>query len=229
MLLQPKDTMHNYLVWDSKVIDPDAEPRVTDAYAKGYVFVRTGKGKMNQTRSVRIALARYIPTSENRRVKRKTEDLVMTVRKLPLLKCSETWAIQKMGKDYYQAKFGPGVFSGNKLNQLLSSENASNFNILFTFIIQDEIFGHAIAYANGSLLHYAYPFYRFDINVGNYGIKMMIMAVEWAQQTDKSYTYLGSATKPTDGYKLQFSGLQWYNRNKWCEDLEMLKSIIQKP
>lgn len=222
--------MTKYLSWDQKQVDTTNISLVTEAYDSGYVFTRTGKGVMNQTRSVRVDLMKFAPNSENRRVLRKTEDLGMEITELPLSESEYSWEIQKLGKDFYTKKFGEGTFSANKIKQLITDPENSNFNILMKFTIGGKNFGYAICYTNEQLLHYAYPFYDLDMETGNYGMGMMLKAILWAQETGRKYVYIGSATKPADKYKLQFDGLEWFDRDKgWQTDIAKLKEIIKNP
>jgi len=43
-----------------------SEKNIAEMYDHGYVFTRIGKGVMHQTRSVRVDLAKFELTSENR-------------------------------------------------------------------------------------------------------------------------------------------------------------------
>ena len=56
---------------------------------------------------------------------------------------------------------------------------------------------------------------------------MMVRAVQWAKDLDKKYIYLGSFQRPGDVYKLQFKGLEWFDRKAWSEDLNKLKSLLK--
>ena len=56
---------------------------------------------------------------------------------------------------------------------------------------------------------------------------MMIRAIEHAKESRKKYIYLGSFQRPTDTYKLQFKGLEWFGGEKWSNDLEKLKKIMR--
>ena len=53
-------------------------------YDNGYAFTRLGRGVMVQTRSVRIDLAKFSLTSENRRILKKNERLKSEAVPLPL-------------------------------------------------------------------------------------------------------------------------------------------------
>ena len=55
---------------------------------------------------------------------------------------------------------------------------------------------------------------------------MMIRAIEWAKQSGKRYVYLGSLQRPSDTYKLQFEGLEWFDGKEWKTDLEEVKKVL---
>jgi arginyl-tRNA--protein-N-Asp/Glu arginylyltransferase len=56
---------------------------------------------------------------------------------------------------------------------------------------------------------------------------MMTKAIVWAKENNKKYIYLGSASRPTDTYKLQFEGLEWFDGKNWNADLDRLKQEIK--
>ncbi|MBI4427217.1 MAG: hypothetical protein HY569_01890 [Candidatus Magasanikbacteria bacterium] len=250
-----------YLKWAEETITDFSDSNINSLYNQGYLFTRVGKGVMNQTRSIRIDLERFKLTSENRRILKKTEGLQITNYQLPIT--NYHWSIGKMAKDFYDTKFGEGVFSANKVKKLLTDEKKSNFNRLLTFVIpaqagvqesnaMDPRFhgddktgsegektdngsgkkdvGYAICLETDELLHYCYPFYvlcptSYTFNP-NTGLGMMLKAILWAKEQGKKHVYLGSAQRPTDTYKLQFEGLEWFDGEKWSEDLEGLKTVL---
>jgi arginyl-tRNA--protein-N-Asp/Glu arginylyltransferase len=88
--------------------------------------------------------------------------------------------------------------------------------------------GYAICYKNNQLFQYAYPFYLYEKFQNNYGMGMMLSAISYAKENGLKYIYLGSVTRETDLYKLQFKGREWYDENSWqTEKLEELKLVIQ--
>ncbi|MEK7212867.1 MAG: hypothetical protein AAB678_00315, partial [Patescibacteria group bacterium] len=62
-----------YLSWNNKTITDFSDKNITSLYCEGYLFTREGRGKMYQTRSLRIDLNKFEPSSENKRVLRKNE------------------------------------------------------------------------------------------------------------------------------------------------------------
>ena len=214
-----------YLVWHKKTIEPGSgEAEITTLYSDGFVFTRVAPGSMDQTRSVRIELSKFELSSENRRVLKKTEGLELN--SVPLPYSDYNWEIGKLAKDFYDDKFGHGTFSANKVKKLLTIDG--NFNRFFVYIFNNTNVGYCIAYENSEILHYSYPFYDRASDINNLGLGMMLRTIVHAQETGKKYIYLGSAQRPTDTYKLQFSGLEWFDGKDWQNDEETLKTLLVK-
>lgn len=214
-----------YLKW-KEITAPDLSPAtLTNLYSEGFVLTRKGKGEMDQTRSLRIDLSKFGLSSENRRVLKKTEGLELQATLLPY--SDYTWEIGKLGKDFYEDKFGVGTFSANKIKELLADPEKSNFNRLFLYTFENKNVGYSIVYENEDLLHYSYPFYDRSTEISNLGLGMMLRAILHAQETGKKYIYLGSAQRSTDIYKLQFAGLEWFDGEKWQVNEESLEKVLK--
>ncbi len=232
--------MKEYLKWDEQIITDFSDENINNLYDKGYVFTRKEKGLMHQTRSVRINLSKFDLSSENRRILRKTENIQMGI--IPLPFPDYHWSIGKLAKDFYDTKFGDGTFSANKVKELLTDRNKSNFTSLFVYfsvaipkdptapiaVDPENIFGYCIAIETNKILHYSYPFYDLETAPKDMGMGMMTRAIQSAKASDKKYIYLGSAQRPNDTYKFQFEGIEWFDGEKWQTDFEELKSILQK-
>jgi arginyl-tRNA--protein-N-Asp/Glu arginylyltransferase len=216
----------NYLHWQEQKITDFSESAISAMYDKGFVFTRLGKGIMQQTRSCRIDLDKFSLTSENRRILKKTDNLRIGSSPLPLP--SYPFEIGKMGKDFYEEKFGEKIMSANKIKEILMDENKSNFNILLNFAPSTTVIGYTICYENVEFLHYSYPFYDLKIYNKDIGLGMMTTAIQFAKQNGKKYIYLGSLQRPTDTYKLQFEGLEWFDGKEWKSDLEEVKKLLTK-
>jgi len=90
--------------------------------------------------------------------------------------------------------------------------------------------GYTLSYENEKIIHYGYPFYDLEIpKEKNLGMAMMINAILYAKEKNKDYIYLGSVVEKKSLYKLQFSGLEWFNTEtkQWEQDLEKLKSLVE--
>ncbi|MDQ2933054.1 MAG: hypothetical protein M3Q80_01600 [bacterium] len=214
----------SYLTWNEKTISDFSEKNVSDLYDAGYVFTRAGKGVMNQTRSVRIDLKRFETSSENRRILKKVEEILLSEQPIPYTEYH--WSIGKRAHDFYATKFGPGTFSAIKAKELLTDPEKSNFNFLLQYSNSSETIGHVISYLNSKILHYSYPFYDLEKSPKDMGLGMMTKAIVYAKEKGLEYVYLGSLQRPTDTYKLQFEGLEWFDGTEWQSDVEKAKMIL---
>jgi len=231
--------MSEYLMWDRKTITDFSEENIVTHYKNGYVFTRRGKGVMDQTRSLRVDLNEFTLSSENRRILSKTEDIKMFVHPLP---CGDYhWSIHKMGKDFYDEKFGPGTMSANKIKEMMVDSEKTNFNHVFIYSTSEHFseelshgfhhsdnLGYCIARNTGDIMHYSYPFYDLTRAPKNMGMGMMIKAIAYAKNSGKHQIYLGSFQRPGDIYKLQFKGLEWFDGKKWSKDVSELKELAKK-
>ena len=211
-----------YLNWDTKIISDFSDENVEKMYADGYVFTRVGRGVMNKTRSFRIDLSKFEMTSENRRIMRKAENYKMKIVSLPV--SDYDWHIGKLAKDFYESR--AAEFSANKIKELLTDAKENNFNVLAEFFAVEK-FGYAICYESKSIFHYSYPFYVEKKDEPSRGLSMMMLAIEYAKNSGKKYIYLGSLQRPSDTYKLQFKGGEWFDGEKWTTETEPLKQILK--
>lgn len=212
-----------YLNWDTKIVSDFSPEHIAHMYDAGYVFTRVGRGIMNKTRSFRIDLSKFEMTSENRRIMRKAENYEMKMRDIPL--SDYDWHIGKTAKDFYESRNAD--FSANKIKELLTDAEKSNFNTLAEFFASGEKFGFAICYQSEAIFHYSYPFYTEKKDEPSRGLSMMLLAIEYAKKSGKKYIYLGSLQRPSDTYKLQFKGGEWFDGEKWTKDTEPLKGILK--
>ncbi len=212
-----------YLHWDEKKLTAAelADPKIIDAhYAEGYVFTRIGRGVIHKTRSVRIDLKKFELSSENRRILKKIDSIAINRKDLPLAEYH--WSLGKLVKDFYDTKFGPGIFSALKAKEIFTELSKSNFNM----VLEYSDIGYVVCYENDTLLHYSYPFYDLTKAPKDMGLGMMTKAILYAKEKGLSYIYLGSLQRPTDTYKFQFKGIEWFDGKVWKEDAEEAKKIL---
>ncbi len=172
-------------------------------------------------------------SSENRRILRKNENLALEAHPLPYKEYH--WSIHKLAKDFYTTKFGEDTFSANKIKELMTEPEKSNFNTVLVYRDKkpDTLdttaapVGYAICLKTERLLHYSYPFYEQNPETPSRGLGMMIQAIEYAKKSGLEFVYLGSLPRPSDTYKLQFSGLEWFDGTVWQSDLTPLKEILK--
>lgn len=217
-----------YLHFKEETVTDFSAENISKKYDNGFVFTRINKGVMHQTRSVRIDLKKFELSSENRRILKKISPEITAVETLPLPLRDYDWKIGKLAKDFYDTKFGVGVMSAQKVKEMLVDGTKSNFNSFKLYSSKEGVVGYVICYENKNMLHYSYPFYLLDRAPKDMGLGMMTVAIEQAQKEGKEHIYLGSLQRPTDTYKLQFLGLEWFDGKEWNTDIEEVKIELKK-
>lgn len=213
-----------YLHWKEERLNDESAETISRMYDNGFVFTRIDKGIMHQTRSIRVDISKFELSSENRRILRKGEKILIEKNSIPYP--SYTWIIGKTAKDFYDKKASYGAFSANKIKELITTKD--NFNTFFVFSENKVNLGYTICYENSSILHYCYPFYDLEKSTKDMGLIMMIKVLVEAQTLGLKYVYLGSLQRPSDTYKLQFSGIEWFDGKIWKNDLDEIKEILKK-
>jgi len=207
------------------VIPPE---EIESLYNSGYVCTREEKGAFNQVRSVRIPLSSFVLQSENKRILKKMTVFDMHTESIPYEKY--TWHIGKMAKDFYLSR--GAEFSANKIKELLTDTNKSNFNTVLVYNTTDELgdthtIGYAICLETEHIMHYSYPFYDFVHEPKDTGMKMLLSAILYAEKKKKKYIYIGSLSRPNDTYKLQFTPMEWFTGKAWSGDIAEAKEILR--
>lgn len=209
---------------DEQNITDFSESNIESMYDKGYKFTRLSRGNMQSTKNLRVNLSNFYIFTKNKRIISKYPNLKVEFRSLPLTDYNYT--LGKLAKDFYDTKFGKGVFSTIKIKELLTS-NTSNFNSLAVFSLDGKEVGYCIVYKSSNIIHYCYPFYDLSFEASYLGLAMMTKVITEAKDMGLKYVYLGGANASKDTYKLQFKGLEWWNIDKWSNDIEALKEIIK--
>lgn len=213
-----------YHSWNQKNLDDMSFKNINREYDQGFVMTRIQRGAMNQTRSIRIDLKHFELNSENRRILNKIKDI--TLKQISLPHSDYDFRIGKMAKDFYDHKFGPNIMSAQKVKEMLTNIEKSNFNTLLTYLNSQKEVGYAICLKTDEILHYSYPFYDLS-SPKDMGLFMMINAIILAKDLGLKYVYLGSLQRKNDVYKFQFSGIQWWTGDEWSQDLEKVKDILR--
>lgn len=218
----------SYINFGIKNLESPLDDNIIQAYEQGFVMTRVSPGHMEKIRSIRIDLKKFVPSSENRRILGKFNHKIIK-EEIPL--ANYDWHIHKIGKDFYDTKFGIDTFSANKIKEILTERQ--NFNILLKY--EDiEIDGYCICKTSQNkdlkIIHYSYPFYKIEKINKNFGIFMMTLAIQTFQEEGFDYIYLGSCHSEESKYKLQFTGLEWFDEksNTWNTDIENLKQRLKE-
>lgn len=172
-------------------------------------------------RSLRVELARFSDSSENRRVQRKVESLN------PDLKHFSVGEFDVNDKDfkafcleYAQARFSEGI-TAERLDYIL---NHSSLSHVFQFELEGKLAGYVISVEQGGSLHYWFSFYAMEFSTYSVGKWMMHSVIAWAKNAGYEKVYLGTCYGNKSLYKVRdFKGLSFFDGNQWSQDMKVLK------
>ena len=118
--------------------------------------------------------------------------------------------------------------SAFKIKEMITSPEKSNYNSLLIFSDAHGLIGYTICYLNSEIMHYSYPFYDMEKSSRDMGLGMMTKTILYAKGKGLKYIYLGSLQRPNDTYKMQFTGLEWFDGEKWSTDEKEVREILAK-
>ncbi len=172
------------------------------------------------TRSVRADLGLFVPTSENRRVKRKFENRNFTV----TTHAGSTFVKNDRMLDFCLSNFAdPKAMSKMRLKRILSA-----FPEVAVIEYKDEK-GEPCAYiievAGEDSVHHWYNFFTHSPEYQSFGMWLFIDRIEKLKAEHKKYYYLGTLYGEKAMYKMNIPGLAFWNSNEWLTDMSLLKKL----
>jgi arginyl-tRNA--protein-N-Asp/Glu arginylyltransferase len=211
-----------YAVW--AVPEPGETP--ADIFNAGFLPSSRNLDRFYLCRQVRVNLARFKPSSENRRICRKNAGLEPTL--LARQNFDYTPERRQFFKTYADIKFGMDVMSFERLDGLFSSPVISHLLVFNDTQTGEEVGVAAMYLEGGELAYYYYAFYDLNYYSRNLGMFMMASAATlFAARRFKSL-YLGTCYSRNALYKTQFAGAEFFNGFRWSDNLDELKFIINR-
>lgn len=211
-----------YAIW--AVPEPGETPAML--FDAGFLPSSRQLDRFYMCRHLRVALAAFAPSSENRRIMRKCKNISCTL--VPRADFDFTDERRRFYKNYADIKFGHGVMSDDRLDSLFSSPLVSSV-LVFTDDSTGAEVGAATIFAEPPhMAYYYYAFYDLNYYRQNLGMYMMTAAVNLFAERGFTFLYLGSCYSKNALYKTQFSGVQFFNGVQWCGDLVELKLLLAR-
>ena len=211
-----------YAIWAV----PEAGETAADIFNAGFLPSSRNLDRFYLCRQVRVNLAKFKPSSENRRILRKGAGL--EVKLVPRDKFEYTPARRQFFKTYADTKFGRDVMTFERLDLLMNSPIISHL-LVFTDSQTGAEVGVATLYVEGrDLAYYYYAFYDLNYYARNLGMFMMTAAVTQFAEAGCRKAYLGSCYSDSALYKTQFKGAEFFNGFRWSDDLDELKYVMRR-
>ena len=211
-----------YAVW--AIPEPDETP--ADIFNAGFLPSSRQLDRFYLCRQVRVNLAKFKPSSENRRILRKGAGI--EVKLVPRDKFDYTPERRQFFKTYADIKFGKDVMTFERLDALFDAPIISHL-LVFTDAATAKEIGVATLYLEGkALAFYYYAFYDLNYYARNLGMFMMTSAAALFAEHGKKHLYLGTCYSDAALYKTQFAGAEFFNGFRWSANLKELKYILHR-
>ena len=211
-----------YAIWAI----PEAGETPADVFEAGFLPSSRNLDRFYLCRQVRVNLAKFQPSSENRRILRKGKGIGVEL--VPRAKFDYTPERRQFFKTYADIKFGKDVMSCERLDALFAAPIISHL-LVFTDTETGKDIGVATLYLEGrALAFYYFAFYDLNYYARNLGMFMMTSAVAMFAERAVRQLYLGTCYSQTAFYKTQFAGAEFFNGFRWSDDLDELKFIIRR-
>ena len=209
-----------YVIWAV----PEEGETPSDIFNAGFLPSSRNLDRFYLCRQVRVNLAKFKPSSENRRILRKGTGT--EVKLVPRDQFEYTPERRRFFKTYADRKFGKDVMTYERLDALFAAPIISH---LLTFTDGGKEVGVATLYLEGqALAFYYYAFYDLNHPARNLGMFMMTSAVTLFAERGVRHLYLGTCYSQSALYKTQFAGAEFFNGFRWSDDLDELKFIIKR-
>lgn len=223
---EAKPDYGNYIFPYSIWAFPEPGETPADLFNAGFLPSSRQLDRFYLCRSIRIALGKFTPSSENRRILRKGEGI--TAKLISRSEFEFTAARREFCKRYTDARFSTSGMSYERLDSLFNTPVTSHV-LLFTEAATGAEVGIATLYLEGDrLAFYYYAFYDLTHANRSLGLFMMTTAAKLFAERGCGQLYLGSCYSDSALYKTQFTGFEFFNGARWSENLEELKFILQR-
>ena len=214
--------LYPYVIW--AVPEPDEAPAVL--FDAGFLPTARGLEQFYLCRNIRVDLAKFRPSSENRRVRRKGEGIAMQL--VPRAEFDLTPARRDFYRRYADVRYGKDVMPPERLDLVFNSPVCTHL-LVFSDAQSGAELGVVVLYLElPRLAFYRYSFYDLDHFNRSLGMFMMTSAVELFAARGTRHLYLGTCYSERALYKTQFAGVEFFNGFRWSGNLDELKFLLER-
>lgn len=211
-----------YVIWAFP--EPGESP--ADLFDAGFLPSSKKLDRYYLNRHLRVDLARFKPSSENRRILRKGEGF--RIRIVPRSEFEFSAAVRDFCLRYADRRLGERVISRERLDELFASPLVTHVLICAEQGSGREI-GYAVLYVvPGRLAYYYFSYYDLELVAKNLGMFMMTSAVTHFAEAGFRHIYLGTCYSKNGLYKGQFAGCEFFSGTRWSSNLDELKFLLAR-
>lgn len=211
-----------YAIWAF----PEPGETPADCFEHGFLPAASDLSRFYMCRHVRVRLAGFAPSSENRRILRKGEGIECEL----VARSDFDYSADRRHfyKTYADIKFGKDVMSYERLDRLFAARITSHLLLFIDSATGKEVGAATVYLQPPRLAYYYYAFYDLNYYERNLGMFMMTSAVRFFAGQGIDFLYLGSCYSRNALYKTQFSGAEFFAGFAWSTDLDELKYLIER-
>ena len=214
--------LYPYVVWAI----PEAGEAPADLFNAGFLPGARGLEQFYLCRHLRVNLAQFKPSSENRRILRKGEGI--TLQLVPRAEFDFSPARKEFFLKYAEARYGAGVMPPERLELLFNTPLATHLMVFHDAATGAEL-GVVLLYLEAPRVAF-YRFSFYDLNHVNrsLGLFLMTTAANYFQEQKFKHLYLGTCYSERALYKTQFAGVEFFNGFRWSQNLDELKHLLRR-
>lgn len=214
--------LYPYVIW--ALPEPGEKP--ADFFRRGFLPASPNLDRFYLCRNLRVPLAGFALSSENRRILRKGQGIAAEC--IPRANFVYSDQRRDAWKRYADRRFGEDIMSIERLDRLMRSPVISHL-LHFTDTTAGREVGTALLYLDPpAVAYYYYAFYDLDYFNRNLGMFMMTTAVDRFAKQGFAHIHLGTCYSPRALYKTQFAGLEFCNGAGWSTNLDELKFLVRR-
>lgn len=215
--------LYPYVVWAM----PEAGETPADLYAAGFHPASPDLKRFTLCRHLRVPLAAWSPSSENRRILRKGEGCILErIRRQDFEFTAERKA---RWLAFAEDRFGRGVMSGDRLDGLMNGGVITDVLVCRDPGDGDRELGVVLMYLEPvRMVHYYYAFYDTTHPNRSLGLFLMTAAVQFFRDAGFQFLYLGTCYSERALYKVQFEGIEFFDGLAWSTEIEQLKFMVRR-
>ena len=221
----PRQDFSTYIARpDTQFIEREQES-LQELYALGYL-PHSGTKNLNNVfysaRSARVLVSTFELTSENRRIARKFDGQFTKERIKDFIPDE---AFYTFCTTYFATKHGPQAMPRERLEHLMHCDLISSTTI---YRKAGTVAAYVLEVEDGTMSHYWFSFYDLAYAKQSLGLWLMLDALRDAKERGIEYYYLGTVYGDKALYKTNCKPLEWWDGEKWNNDISLLKELGRK-
>lgn len=202
---------------------------LNEVYEQGFLPY-SGQLDSTQTlymaRSIRVPLADFKLSSENRRILKNADwDFVRECVPYGEFDTGDPEFLRFCNR-YFLKRHHMDIRRSGKLEAVLGAGFITDIAVYRT--PEGKPSGYVFLVRDGVMSHFWFSFYDIELVRKSLGMWLMIREVQVAKESGQKYMYLGTCYGERALYKTNFQPVEWWDGSLWSSDLQILKKLARQ-